>query len=540
MYKVYCDNYLIHDDSLEYLRVITPKLSDELNKVASFKFTIYPDHPHFDKLQKMKSIVTVYQDNYMIFRGRILNDVNGFYNEKQVTCESELAFLLDSVQRPYEFQGSPAELFTMLINNHNKQVDADHQFKVGRITVTDPNNYISRSDSLYKTTWDNIKEKLLKTNEGYLWVRHEEDGNYIDYLEDFNVLASQKVEYSKNLLSLKRTIKADDIYTVIIPVGASIQDEDGNDVGKLTIKSVNGGKDYLENAEGIEKYGRIVKMVEWKDVTVASNLKSKGQKALDEADLLTNSIELTAADLGSLNKNVNPFRLGTKIQIVSKPHNFDSIMLVKKLSLDLTNPANNKLSLGTTFTSMTEQQITQSQNTNEIVNNIESQKTDIIQTVTKQTQSTIEQTSESIMSTVEKNYYLKNDTDELIQTLSTSITQMSDGWDLLFKELNIDVDDLSTNTSEGFENIEKYIRFIDGKIFVGVVENELEVQISNEKISFYQGESEIAYFSNNQLHFENGSVNIQYTDTGDAKLQLGKFAFIPRSSGNLSFKKVVM
>ena len=32
-----------------------------------------------------------------MFRGRILNDEQGFHNEKQVYCESELAFLLDSL-----------------------------------------------------------------------------------------------------------------------------------------------------------------------------------------------------------------------------------------------------------------------------------------------------------------------------------------------------------------------------------------------------------------------------------------------------------
>ena len=149
MYQVYCDSFLLYNDQLEGYQIFNPKVELELNKTGQFEFTIYNDHPYFDRLKRLKSIITVYQDGFLLFRGRILNDEQGFHNEKQVSCEGELAFLVDSIQRPYDFTGTPAELFTQLINNHNAQVGADHQFIVGNVTVTDPNDYISRSDSEY-------------------------------------------------------------------------------------------------------------------------------------------------------------------------------------------------------------------------------------------------------------------------------------------------------------------------------------------------------------------------------------------------------
>ena len=137
MYKVYCDSFLLYDDQLEEYKIFNPKVELELNQIGSFEFTIYNDHPSFDRLQRLKSIIQVFQDDFLLFRGRILDDVQGFHNEKQVSCEGELAFLVDSIQRPYDFNGTPAELFTQFITSHNAQVDANKQFKIGDITVTE-------------------------------------------------------------------------------------------------------------------------------------------------------------------------------------------------------------------------------------------------------------------------------------------------------------------------------------------------------------------------------------------------------------------
>lgn len=130
-----------------------------------------------------------------------MNDEQGFYNEKQVSCEGELAFLLDSVQRPYDFLSGDnyttvEKLFAFYINNHNSQVDEAHKFKVGNITVEDPNNYVVRSDSQYLTTWESINQKLINSYGGYLWVRHEADGNYIDYLADFDTVRNEILSFS--------------------------------------------------------------------------------------------------------------------------------------------------------------------------------------------------------------------------------------------------------------------------------------------------------------------------------------------------------
>jgi len=278
MYQAYCDNFLLYNDQLEGYEIFNPKVELELNKIGSFDFTIYNNHPNFDKLKRLKSIIQVYQDDFLLFRGRILDDEEGFYNEKTVECESELAFLVDSIQRPYDFTGTPAELFTQFITSHNAQVDASRQFKVGNVTVTDPNDYISRSDSEYLNTFESIEKKLLETLGGYLWIRHEADGAYLDYLAELNFLSPQTVTFGKNLLDLKRRTEGKDIATAIIPLGAK---EEGGE-SRLNITSVNDGVDYIFNQEAVDQYGWIYKKQIWDDVTLPENLLTKGNEALNE------------------------------------------------------------------------------------------------------------------------------------------------------------------------------------------------------------------------------------------------------------------
>ena len=369
MYRVYCDDKLLHDTHIEELKLINPKLDLEVNKTGSFTFTIYPSHPYFGMLKKLKSEIKVFQNEELIFRGRILDDAEGFKNERQVTCEGELAFLLDSSQRPYEFKGDIPELFTRFIDAHNTQVEEKKRFKVGKITVKDKNGYISRSDTQYLSTYDSIFKKLINTHGGYLNIRHELDGVYIDYLEDFTKQNAQDIELRKNILGLNMKTKGSEIATAIIPLGAKIkveQPEETTEAGpiegnqqveerRLTIESVNGGKDYVYNAEAVERFGWIYKVVTWDDVTLPENLLRKANEELATAFLYEKSIEISAVDLSGTNKNIAAFRIGTYNKVVTDIHGLNEFLLVKKLSLNLTNPKGDKLTLGKTYQSLTEQ-----------------------------------------------------------------------------------------------------------------------------------------------------------------------------------------
>lgn len=360
MYKIFADDTLIYDSTLEDYKIGKGNIDLETNKSGSFVFSIYPDHFFYDKFVRLKTVITVYKSGKIVFRGRILNDVTDYWNNKVITCEGELGFFQDSVIRPFVFTGTPEELFKKFINEHNSQVDDFKKFKIGTITVVDPNNYIARSNSAYESTLSNMNSRLLEDSlGGYFYITHGEDGTdpipTINYLSDFMKVSSQKIEFGSNLKDYTKTVNAEDIATAIIPLGAEVDDgNDNTENPKLTIANVNNGVDYVYNSDAVAIYGWIFKVVSWDNVTTASILKTKAEAYLNDVINQNITIELNAIDLHLLDRSIESFNVCDYVQVVSAPHNFDSTLLCNKQSLDLLKPDNDSLVLGYTYSTFTD------------------------------------------------------------------------------------------------------------------------------------------------------------------------------------------
>ena len=102
MYYVYYGKELIHDVRGETV-LVSPKLNTELNTSGEFTFTINSDHPMYDKLEERNTAnpITVWQDSTLLFFGDILEIKKDFYLQREVTCRGALAWLNDSIVRPY-------------------------------------------------------------------------------------------------------------------------------------------------------------------------------------------------------------------------------------------------------------------------------------------------------------------------------------------------------------------------------------------------------------------------------------------------------
>lgn len=360
MYKIFADSTLIYDSTLDDYKIGKGTISLETNKSGSFTFSVCPDHFFYDSFVRLKTIITVYKSGKIVFRGRILNDVTDYWNNKVITCEGELGFLQDSIIRPFSFTGTPEDLFKKFIEEHNSQVDEFKKFKVGTITVIDPNNYIIRSNSTYESSLSNVNGRLLEDSlGGYIHITHGEDGSdpmpTINYLSDFTKVASQSVEFGSNLKQYTKTVKATDIATAIIPLGSEIDDGDSETENKkLTIESVNNGVDYVYDETAVALYGWIFKVVSWDDVTEAANLKAKAEAYLEKVVKQNVTIELNAIDLHLLDRSIESFNVGDYIRVISEPHNFAETLLCQKQTLDLLKPENDTITLGYTYSGFTE------------------------------------------------------------------------------------------------------------------------------------------------------------------------------------------
>lgn len=537
MYQVYCDGQLLHDPRLQDYQLLSPSLSLELNKTGSFAFTQYPNHPMAGIFQKLKSVIEVKKDGAVLFRGRPLSSKEGFYKQQDYTCEGELAFLLDSRVRPFEMAGGVTELFTYLINQHNEQVDEYKRFKVGRVTVTDPNDYINRSNITYETTWDIFNTRLLNTLGGYLWVRHEADGVYLDYLEDFPYMSTQRITFGENLLDYARTRDGSEIATALIPLGARLTDANGKQTEeRLTISEVNSGKDYVYDEAAVAQYGWIFDTQTWDDVTQAGNLKQKALEALSEKIKTVDTIEMTAADLSQMDKSFDDFRIGQYVFVDSPPHGLNGEkFLVTKMTLNLSDPSQNKLTFGRVKSSFTEETNRDHQTVGDLISRTETIENDyvtndMVTSITEDVYSRIDQTAESIMSEVGSTYVTSEGFQE---ELNTRFTQTEEGWEMTFNQFRQWAESENGETQTAFEELRKYIRFISGNIELGDQDNDLKCIISNEKISFTQNGTEVAYISNNKLYITNAEVLDRFTVGNPSS---GYFDWVPRANGNLGMK----
>lgn len=152
-----------------------------------------------------------------IFRGRSMTTEEEFNRTHQITCESDLAYLCDSIIRPFEFQGSIVEFMTQVLKVHNEQVEARKQYLLGRVNVVDSNNYINRSNSDYSYSLDCLRDKLVKTHGGYLRTRCEAGKRYLDYLTDGGGTNDQVIRYGVNLADYSKTQDATELFTALIP-----------------------------------------------------------------------------------------------------------------------------------------------------------------------------------------------------------------------------------------------------------------------------------------------------------------------------------
>ncbi len=359
MYRVLCDNKVLHDIRDEEYMLLEPKISLELNKTGNFDFSILPRHPNADVINKLKSKIEVYEDSELLFAGRSLTDEIDFQRTGQIACEGELAFLLDSVQRKNIFRtnkfqpiSSNIDIFKNIIAEHNQQVEDSKKFTIGTIDI-DRVDKINNFDANYEKTWDLINTNFIEKYPGYLRVRYQNGVRYLDYVKQYGKVSNQVIRFGENLLDLKKYTKAENIKTAIIPMGG----------GNVTIKNATGhnGTDYIYNQTAVDLYGWIFEKVDFPDASDPNTLFQKAQEYLKSCINLAITIELTAVDLHMIDVDINAIRLGDLVPCVSQQHGLLSTMgdvstyyLVSKYEIDLENPANNKITLGRTISSLTD------------------------------------------------------------------------------------------------------------------------------------------------------------------------------------------
>ena len=72
MYKVLAGGHVLHDDQ-KRLRVTGAKLTLELGKSGKLEFKVHQNHPYYQQIQPLKTMIEVQRHELTIFRGRVLD-----------------------------------------------------------------------------------------------------------------------------------------------------------------------------------------------------------------------------------------------------------------------------------------------------------------------------------------------------------------------------------------------------------------------------------------------------------------------------------
>lgn len=502
-----------------------------INSIDSFSFSVLPSNAGFDKIHDYLTLVSVYNTNKKRyeFQGRVLYssrmmDSSGKIS-KDVVCESYLGFLCDSVQEyVYERNWTVKELLGFILNQHNSQVEEYKKIAIGEVTVTDPN------DNLYlgiqrNNSWKTIEEKLIKKLGGEIRFRVEDGVIYLDYLKEIGERLTTEIALSKNMKSITREDNPSDYITRLIPLGCKLKNEDGEETEeRLDIASVNDGKNYIENEAAAKMYGIRYGYVTYDDVTIPSNLLSKGKMYLQENSKVKVKYSITALDLSLLKMDINDFDVCNYHPIKNRLLGIDDVARVIKKTIDICEEVKSTIEVGDNFKSLSDLQVEKENAIRDAETKIENTKTELKdyvsnkvvgsenqlrETITEQYTKIMNDSNKIIMSAVES-YMENSDYTHFKETVESQLQVLSDTISMKFTQTTEKLDEVNGELQEKFNNITKYFTFnIDG-LTIGQVDNPYKMILNNNRLSMTVGDTEVMWIEDGKVYTQEIQVTKEF------------------------------
>lgn len=509
MYQLKYKDYILHDMRLadEKLIIRDPSVKLAVSKAGEMSFTVDAEHPYLSNLRRISGLVELLDGTLPIYRGRITSDTKDFYGAHKIETEGIMAVLNDSIIPPFNFpedftedasykaaaaSGNVVEFFfRWILSQHNAQVTAEQQIKPGVITVSDPNNYITRSSEEYATAMSTISDKLIKSAlGGYLLIRYEDDGNYLDYYAALPLTNTQSVEFAENLLDLSSETDGTNIYTAILPEGKDGLTIEALPDGDLTDDLVKSGLT-IYSKSGMATYGRITRHIKWDDVTVAANLQTKAKAALADNGLsMPETITCKAVDLG-WQDGIQHFRVGRMTALFSNPHGYSASYPLMELAPDILDPGNTQITLGATQQTYTGAQIDAKRETDkriesarqEISERVDESSSQVIQ-ATHQQITDLQQNVNSIILSALENYVETGDFDSYKEEVSTKLSVLTDQLSIDITKVTERIDKVDGDLQSKYSEITKAFRFTSDGLIIGETGNEILLRLDNDVLQF--------------------------------------------------------
>ena len=275
------------------------------------------------------------------------------------------------------------------------------------------------------------------------------------------------------------------------------------------------------------------------DITLAENLLRAGYKDLEAAKYLQGSITADVVDLHLADTDYERIKLGDMMIVETPGQDAPLTMEVTEVELSVDDPGNTTYTLGTSYQSLTEKQISTRKDlgeqlelvrdeTNKRTDKVRQELTDykvdarkdmdsITASVTE-TRTELTTTTENVYDALGRLQDTAVSTEELESVKQLLITQWSDQLEYRFTQVTNLIDSTNGTIAENQRLLEQYIRFEGARITLGRSDSAIQAVLSNDRLEFVENGQTIAYISNRMLYITDahitGSLSFGNADTG--------------------------
>ena len=339
-------------------RLSAGKFADEVNAIPGFSFNIPAFNPAYNELHDRTTIISIHNDKTgeVDFEGPLIHSKEDVTSAgkvyKSCSCEGYLTYLNDSIQPYHHYESSTVtEFLTALLDYHNSVTPTEKHITLGSCDFSGDNT--NSKTTSYRNTLEEIKVNLIERIGGEIRIRKVNGALVLDFLHQYGVKSDTTVELAKNIYSLSVDTDSSNIITRLVPLGAQLNDETSE---RLTISEVNDGLPYIDDETAISRYGIIMGTVTFDDITVASNLKQRGQEYLTNNNRVKKGYAAQVLDLSLLKDQLDSqlcIRAGNTYHFKHDIIGLDEDLRVMKCSVDIFKPYKPEVQIGDKAESIT-------------------------------------------------------------------------------------------------------------------------------------------------------------------------------------------
>lgn len=370
MYQLTYDGQLLHDPRTGTVCTACT-LEATVNSAAKLKFTIQPGHPlhgAFVPLDATREVVLT-EDGVEIFRGRVLDEQRDMEDAAKVTCESQLAYLDDTLMRPYGTYPDTSDdpqwtviapdtahsYAEWLVERHNAQADGTKAFAIDSIELDE--TALTRSSTVWSSVANEIIDKVLDPFGLIVDVQYRDGERHLTMRRTARLMP-QPVELGSNILDFQPEDDYEQVVTCIVPYSSDTEGPDFSQYPDGPVGECFKQGDRMWSVDGIRKHG-IVEERRSYDATTLEGMVSQVASDLANVSQPVKTLDVSVVDLHHVDPSIPSIRLGDMLRVTSKPHGIDQWMIASKCNLDILNPSSSTWTFGALKQSLTKSNVVQ-------------------------------------------------------------------------------------------------------------------------------------------------------------------------------------